>query len=464
MSDRRRGFSHTLRWRLAAALILTATLSLAVAAVLGARLIRKAEEEVALAELRRQADAIAGEASLVGPQPGQTLRLVRRTLDLSDATLYRITPGGGTVLLAGEPNLDPSTSDVSRLRAGETLQGRAKSPAGEVIFIARPLLGRRRNLAIVLARPAGAGAGIPVGPSVLVAGVLAVGVAVSISLVVSKRIAGPMRELAEAAGDLARGDFNRRVRIAGDDEVAAVGGAFNKMAEELHRDEQRQRDFLMSISHELRTPLTAILGYAEAIEDGTASGEANTQAAGVIVDEAKRLARLVSDLLDLSRLDARRFSVKKEPVDVAALAQTIRRNFTPQAEEAGITIEVQGSPAVATADRDRVVQVLSNLVENALRYTPAGGRILIRCAQGPEAVLTEVADTGPGFQQEDLDHAFERQYLWNKYRGMRDVGTGLGLVITRELVRVMGGEVEAASAPGGGASFTVKLPPGGPSG
>lgn len=438
-------------------MILTATVSLVLAAALGARLIRKAEQGVALSELRRQADAIAGEVSLVGAQPRQTLRLVRRALNLSDASLYRVSAAGRVTLLEGSPQFELSASDVSALGAGRTLEGTRTTSSGPVVFVAAPL-GRPNRFILLLTRPEGAGSSVPVGGSVLAAALLAVGVAASISIVLSRRIAGPMLELADAAQDLAKGAFERRVRVAGDDEIAHLGGAFNQMAQDLQADHRRERDFLMSISHELRTPLTSIQGYAEALQDGTASGESDGQATRVIVEEAKRLARLVSDLLDLARLNARQFSVQQQTVDVLRLLETACNNISPQSSAAGVAVAVHGPAVQAEADPDRLLQVVTNLMENALRYTPSGGRVTLSCRQQQAGVVLEVADTGPGFQEQDLELAFERQYLWRKYRGVREVGTGLGLVITRELVRIMGGSVEAANAPGGGAIFTVRLP------
>ncbi len=444
----------TLRRRLAGALVLTAVVSLALAAVVGTRLIRRAEEQVALTELRRQAERLGSEAGLTVDEPRPALRLVRQTLNLSDASLYRIGPRRA-VLLGGEPQFQLTPGDLAALRSGRTLEGRRESAAGEALFVAAPVSAPRATLALVLARPAQQGAQIPLGPSALAAVALAVAVAAGMAFVLSKRISEPMTELAAAAGDVARGDLDRRVKVGGDDEIAVVADAFNSMAGELKENDRRQRDFLMSISHELRTPLTAIQGYAEAIEDGTSRGD-DTRAAGVIVGESKRLARLVSDLLDLARLDAHRFSVRLEPVDVAGVLEAVKSKFERTGD--GVTIEVGSCAATVTADPDRLIQVLSNLLENALRYTPPGGRIGLSCARLPDSVAIEVADNGPGFQDEDLGRAFERQYLWSKYRGVREVGTGLGLVITRELAQLMGGSVAAANVAGGGAKFTLVLP------
>jgi two-component system OmpR family sensor kinase len=443
----------TLRRRLAGALIVTAVVSLLLAALVGSRLLRRAGEEAALRELHRQAQAIAGEATLDGGEARPTLRLMRRALNLSDASLYRIGEDGRAVLAGGDPQLTLTSADIEELRAGRTLEGRRRTPTGEVLFAAEPFAGPRATLVLVLARPAGEG-GVSLGPSILAAAGVAVAVAVGMSILLSKRIAGPMKELAAAARDLARGKLDRRVAVEADDEIAVVAEAFNTMAGELQADEQRQRDFLMSISHELRTPLTAIQGYAEAIEDGTTSGEGSARAAGVILGESKRLARLVSDLLDLARLDARRFGVMPEAVEVAPVLESVKSKFDRQAAESDVDLRVDACDATVMADPDRLVQILSNLVENALRYTPPSGRITLGCTGGE----ITVTDTGPGFHEEDLPRAFERQYLVGKYRGVREVGTGLGLVITRELAAVMGGTVVAANVPGGGARFMVALP------
>jgi signal transduction histidine kinase len=162
----------------------------------------------------------------------------------------------------------------------------------------------------------------------------------------------------------------------------------------------------------------------------------------------------VSDLLDLARLDARRFSVEPQAVEVAPVLEAVRSKFSPQAADGEVELHVDACGATVMADPDRLVQILSNLVENALRYTPPSGRIALGCSNGE----ITVTDTGPGFDAEDLPRAFERRYLVGRYRGVREVGTGLGLVITRELAAVMGGSVNAANVPGGGARFTVVLP------
>ncbi|MGQ0679765.1 MAG: ATP-binding protein [Actinomycetota bacterium] len=445
---------------MAASLMLTALLTVALSALIGMRLIRQAEERVALAELRRQADAVSGEAVLLGSQPRQTLRFLRIALDLTQASVYRIGPGGVPGLIDGESTVTLTAGDAGALAAGSTVEGRRPAPEGEMLFVARPL-GRPagRNRILVIARPLDSSVGeLPVGTSILIATTLAAGAAALVAIFVSNRVAEPLGELAGAARDVARGNFSRRVPVRSDDEIGVVAESFNSMAAELGNADRRQRDFFLSISHELRTPLTAIQGYGEAIEDGTASNESLKQAAGVIVGESKRLTRLVNDLLDLARIDARRFEVRSETVDLTALLERICRNFAPKAQEGGVEIVLDAGPGWVRADPDRLVQVLSNLVENALRYTPSGGKVKLSTPAAGEWVRVQIEDTGPGFATQDFARAFDRQYLWNRYRGVRDVGTGLGLAITKELAEAMGGRVFASAGDGGGAVFTVELP------
>jgi two-component system OmpR family sensor kinase len=208
------------------------------------------------------------------------------------------------------------------------------------------------------------------------------------------------------------------------------------------------------VSHELRTPLTSIRGYAEGLADGAVEPE---QASRVIRAEAGRLERLVADLLDLARLQRAGFSVQREPVDLDELAARVIERHQPRADALGVALRHESADtAAALADRDRLLQAASNLVENALRLTPAAGSVTVLTGPGRVAVR----DTGPGLSDEDLPHVFERFYLYERYRSERAVGTGLGLAIVHDLTRLMGGEVTAQNAPDerGGAIFTLKLP------
>ncbi|HSL65198.1 MAG TPA: HAMP domain-containing sensor histidine kinase, partial [Gaiellaceae bacterium] len=210
--------------------------------------------------------------------------------------------------------------------------------------------------------------------------------------------------------------------------------------------------FLLSVSHELKTPLTAIRGYAEGLAEGAVPVD---EAADTVAREASRLERLVGDLLDLARMNRSEFSVRREPVDLAVAAREVVRRYEPQARSFGVELEaVADGTAPALGDGDRVLQVASNLVENALRLTPRGGSVRVVAERG----VLAVEDTGPGLRPEELPRAFERFYLHERYGRERPVGTGLGLAIVKQLAEGMGGTVAAESKPGRLTRFELRLP------
>src|SRR6266511_3609082 len=203
------------------------------------------------------------------------------------------------------------------------------------------------------------------------------------------------------------------------------------MANELEHARDAERAFLLSVSHELKTPLTAVIGYAEGLADGTVDADV---AAATIGKEAARLERLVRDILDLARMNRHEFSVRSEPVDVGEVAAECSRRHEAQASAYGIELVLDTEDeAGARGDADRLLQALSNLVENALRISPAGGTVRIVARPG----LLAVEDEGPGLRPEEIPRAFERFFLYSRYAGSRPVGTGLGLAIVDELARAM---------------------------
>jgi signal transduction histidine kinase len=287
---------------------------------------------------------------------------------------------------------------------------------------------------------------VAAGVGAVVAALLATGL--------SERLVRPLRQLSDASRRVAAGE-PAQVPVDGTDEVAQLASSFNLMSGQLARARESERGFLLSVSHELKTPLTAIRGYGEALRDGAATAE---EAGPVIERESDRLQRLVQDLLDLARLDQRRFTIRSETVDLGDVARTVEESLRPRAREFGVQLSVDartvlGAPFVV-ADRDRTIQVVSNLVENALRATPAGGSVTIRA----DASGIAVQDTGPGLTLDDQAHAFDRFFLYRRYGGERAVGSGLGLAIVKELAAAMGGTVTVASQPGAGATFMVRLP------
>jgi signal transduction histidine kinase len=269
----------------------------------------------------------------------------------------------------------------------------------------------------------------------------------------SRSVVRPVRRLAEASGRLAEGEAGVTVTPQGPKELRELAVSFNDMNAKLTKAQETEQAFLLSVSHELKTPLTSIRGYAEGIGDGTVEPD---EAAEVIGAESSRLERLVGDLLESGRMRKAAFTVRRERVDLAAVAEDVARRYEVTARDSGLTLLVSTEAGgAATADHDRVLQVVSNLVENAIRCTPAPGSVTISTAPG----AITVSDTGRGLTSDDLPRAFERFYLYSRYGTDRPVGTGLGLAIVKELTEAMDGTVSVSSAVGVGTAFTVTLPP-----
>jgi two-component system sensor histidine kinase BaeS len=256
----------------------------------------------------------------------------------------------------------------------------------------------------------------------------------------------------------------RDVRLdpAGPVEVAEVAEALNALAEALAVSEGRQREFLLSVSHELRTPLTAVKGYAEALADGVVPGPEAAQTGATMLAEAERLDRLVADLLDLARIGAQDFRLDLADVDLTALVEQAGTVWAARCAPAGVrfAIETPGEQLIAHTDGTRVRQVIDGLAENALRVTPRGAPLVIavrRDAGGATATL-EVRDGGPGLTPDDQQVAFDRSALFDRYRGERRVGTGIGLALVSGLVSRLGGTPDVRTAAEGGAAFMIRLP------
>jgi two-component system OmpR family sensor kinase len=385
----------------------------------------------ALTAVERQADAIAATVES-GARPA-----ARQTrVFLLGRRIRRAGPQQTRELLLALPP-DPRSG---RIDAGERdLFYAARETSGGTIVAVR-----RADLAATDARPYLL--------ALLIAALVALGAAGALALGLARRLTQPVTRLVDATARVARGEDGIVVEPAGDDELGDLGRSFNAMSGELAARRERDRTFLRSVSHELRTPLSALQGYGEGLQDGAVEP---TVAGGVIVAETQRLERLVADLLELGRLENPGFAVADEPLDLAAVARTTAERFAPRARELGVAIDVDAGPASARGDAGRALQVASNLVENALRVSPPGGRVRIRAEQA----RLEISDHGPGLTEDDLRRAFERFYLYERYRGERPVGTGLGLAIVRQLTEAMGGRVDVRSEPAGGSTFSVQLRP-----
>jgi two-component system sensor histidine kinase BaeS len=283
-------------------------------------------------------------------------------------------------------------------------------------------------------------------------------VAALVARAMGRRFVRPIRAAQQVTGQIAAGDLGARVPEGPDTdpELAGLANSINAMAASLAQAKGVERQFFQSVSHDLRTPLTSIRGFAEAIEDGAT--EDVTAAAGVIASEARRLERLVADLLGLATLEAKRFTLQIQPLDLTTAAADAAAGFIPSASELGLALYVDSSgPIGVNADPDRLAQVAANLIENALKY--ASHEVHVGAVQQGATAALWVADDGPGIAPADLDRVFERLYVSRPQSG-RSIGTGLGLAIVAELVSAMGGQVRAESPiiAGGGTRMVVSFP------
>jgi len=295
---------------------------------------------------------------------------------------------------------------------------------------------------------------------IVIALLIAGGIAALLGLAVAARLARPLRRTAAAAHALAAGRRDVSLPAEGPAEVVEVSEAINALSHALTQSEGRQREFLLSVSHDLRTPLTALSGYAESLASGVVPAGETGQVGGVMLSEAKRLERLVGDLLDLARLGAHDFRLEASHVDLNDVVRAAAAVWSARCAASGVALQVEGwlAPLPVITDVGRIRQSLDGLLENALRVTPAGRPIVLASrAEGAAAVL-EVRDGGPGLTDADIAVAFQQGELFRRYRGVREVGTGLGLAIVHGLVTRLGGTIEAGHAAEGGARFTVRLP------
>jgi two-component system sensor histidine kinase BaeS len=292
-----------------------------------------------------------------------------------------------------------------------------------------------------------------------IAGVTAVilGLAVAVSVLVATRLVRPVRAVTAAARRMRAGDGSARVRVRAKGEVGELGTAFNEMSEHLDRLERQRKAMVSDVSHELRTPLSNILGWLEAAQDGVA--ELDPALTASLVEEATLLRHIVDDLQQIALADAGRLRLRPEPVDAADLVKQIATVHRAAAVAAGLalTTEVRGTLPL-DADPVRLRQAVGNLITNAVRYTPAGGRVTLRAYADGGDVLIEVADIGPGLAPEHLPYVFDRFWRAEKSRSRQTGGSGLGLAIVRQLAEAHGGSATVRSEPGRGAMFTIRLP------
>jgi two-component system sensor histidine kinase BaeS len=424
--------------------------ALAVASV-GTVVILRLEARVqARTELRDQAVRLASRVETV-QAPG-ALQTVARALRLEGATLLRFD-NDGRLRGVTPDGVEVEDLDLARLTNGQPVTG--VGPGG-IVYAAAPAGRGRATVVLVLSRQVDTGRGV-LGRWFLVAVVTTLALAAAVAGNLARRLTRPLREAQEATRRIASGDLAVRVpENAGDgSELAGLARSINVMAESLERSRGMERQFLMSVSHDLRTPLTSIRGFGEALSEGRAPDPVH--AGSIITAEARRLERLVGDLLELAKLDARQFSLDIRATDAAEVASVTAEGFRPAAERDGVALDVdlgQGPAVLVSADPDRLAQVVANLVENALKF--AATRISVSIIEREGGVGVAVDDDGPGIPDDDLAHVFEA-FFQSGRTPARQVGSGLGLAIVAELVVAMGGTVRAEALAGGGTRVVVSL-------
>jgi signal transduction histidine kinase len=451
----------SLRVRLPALFLLGAVAAGLVAALISISFFQSYNHARAVDELRSEGVGIVRlYASQAGVREVPVPNLERA---MGGDRLFYVPVVPGAQLFAGDLTPLPRSSvDMQKLAHGGPLTFdltyKTRKETRKFLAVARPIkLGPQLFGALVVAKPQSQlrsrlvtlveRLAIAFGGGVVAAGLL--------GLYLSRRITEPLLALSSAADEVAAGHYGVEVpQPRGSDEISHLSQRFGDMASKLAESEQLSRNFLMSVSHELRTPLTAIRGHISALREGVIEDpDLRAASMAVIEEETMRLERLVGDVLDLAKLDAHRFTVLHEEVDMQHLSERAFSTFGEQARRRAIDyrLDLQAHPVIVT-DGDRVLQIISNLLSNAFRWTPEGGRIWMELAADNGTVSVAVSDTGPGITPEERDRIFRP--FWSRDGG----GTGLGLAIARELAVALGGSIELRSEPGLGSRFELQLP------
>ncbi len=457
---------RSLRFRLPALFLGGVVASGLVAAAVAFQLLQSYTLNRARSEVRREVIGVTQLYAFWTPRTNDDLP--RRTIEraISDR-LFFVPRAPGIDVFPGStqvPKLPSSVVDLAKVRAGETVEFEFRPKGSHTTYIgaAHPLiLGKTQNFwgALVVAKrkdllqtrvaPLLGRLGLALLGGLLVSGILAA--------YLSRRLTRPVLELSRVADEVAGGNYDVEVPdVPGGSEIGHLADRFREMAQRLHEADQLERNFLMSVSHELRTPLTAIRGHIAALSEGLVEDpEARAVSLETVAAETERLARLVGDVLDLAKLDAHRFTVLEEEVNMEHLVSRAYSTFNEEARRRGIDYrsDLRARPVIVS-DGDRVLQIITNLLSNAFRWTPDGGRIDVELEAENGAVSVSVKDTGPGIIAE------ERERIFRPFWSLDGGGTGLGLAIARELAHALGGSVEVESEVGKGSTFELVLPAG----
>ena len=361
---------------------------------------------------------------------------------------FTLTDQNGTVLI---PNERYQAGD--KVSSSDLKNGVAISENGRVVGLLVPMpapsfQGQPRELEFIER----------INMTLLYGALIGAVIALLLGIFLSRSLTRPIRELTRATHAVSEGDLSQQVPVRSSDELGELARAFNKMSSELSRSVNARRQMTADIAHELRTPLSLILGHAEAVHDGVLPP--SPENFEIIREEATRLEHLVNDLRTLSLADAGELSIQTQTVDPQRLVNEVSSLYQYQAQKKNISFVLDVAAALPNVEVDpgRMIQVLTNILDNALRHTPEGGKIVLVAQEVGEQVELSVQDSGPGLEVEDIDRIFERFYRADAARQREDGGSGLGLAIARSIVQAHGGQLTAESEPGKGLKVRILLP------
>ena len=395
----------------------------------------------------------------------ELISAVERMDEISSVRVIIVNPQGE--VLADSRSTESLVPNEVLQKSGEgkeIVHGRFGTPGEGIWLYISQSLGQRFRIILASPRPTLLNLRLwwdSVLRPILQAAGIALFLSIFLSWLMSRWVAAPLDRMAEVSRAVAGGDYDQRLQPGGPQEVRGLALTFNEMVERVQAGRKAQRDFVANVSHELKTPLTSIQGFAQAILDGTAQDHDSQQhAAQVVFDEAQRLHRLVEDLLELARMDAGQIDFHQDRVDIMVLLSAVVERLSVKASEARVkVINKVGQLPVIIGDGDRLAQVFMNLIDNAIKHTPEGGQVSLWGEYADGWISIHVEDSGSGIPEDELSRIFERFYQLDKARpGGMDRGVGLGLAITREIVRSHQGRLVAQSVLGRGSRFTVQLP------
>ncbi len=468
---------NSLFWRMFSAFLAALVVTILVLSFTMVALLRAERQEALEAEVRVQARDLAQLMEvrdvtsywLFDPSAASSAAVNRKIEEIQetyDAGVWLVNTGGYAVILNDGQVSEETLRDervieqIKRVLSGEEIRQQGLAGA-QVVTIGVPW--RSVNAAVmgaVLLNVSVDSLAVDYSDLIrysLLAGVLALTLGAALSLFIARRQTRPVRQINEAVQAFAHGDFGRRVEIRGADEVAQLGESFNSMAEEIGRLDQSRRSFVANVSHELRSPMTCIQGYVQGMLDGTIREDEREKYLGTVLSETQRLTKLVSELLDLSRFESGRIPLDKTRFDIDELILGIMFKYERRIEDKGIDVEIsfKEQPCYVLADSARITQVITNLVDNAVKFAAEKGQIIIWTHVVDNLCYVTVKNDGAGIPAEDLPFVFERFYKVDKAHTSGG-GTGLGLAIAKRIVEQHGQTISVTSS-GGLTSFVFTL-------